>query len=69
MEGGRETKGFISRILLFEPWQLCMKVYVCPSVCHRTLLSQQLNVLANVINGLLWTGWLSMTLRMVGVDE
>jgi len=22
-ERGRETKGFISRILLFEPWQLC----------------------------------------------
>jgi len=22
-EEGRETKGFISRILLFEPWQLC----------------------------------------------
>jgi len=22
-EGGRETKGFILRILLFEPWQLC----------------------------------------------
>jgi len=21
-EGGRETKGFISRIMLFEPWQL-----------------------------------------------
>ena len=22
-EGGIETKGFISSILLFEPWQLC----------------------------------------------
>jgi len=25
-EEGRETKGFISHILLFEPWQLCSPV-------------------------------------------
>jgi len=27
-EGGRERKGFISRIFLFEPWKLCLKHFL-----------------------------------------